>query len=114
MPASENQGGLNSCNSVNSSKGTKRIVRILTEMTAKSKGNPAEIITFHYPNILTRCFTNYVLDLGFILLRFGEKDANIRGRIYLPISPYSGVSFIVVLLYSTFGFPNETGCVLDG
>lgn len=37
IPASENQCGVNSCNSANQSKGTKRTVKILTEMTAKSK-----------------------------------------------------------------------------
>jgi hypothetical protein len=52
---------------------------------------------FDYPNILTRYFTNNILD-----------------RIHLPISSFSGVSFLVVVPYSTFGFPNETGCVLDG
>jgi hypothetical protein len=28
----------------------------------KAKRNPAEIITFYYPNILTRCSTNNILD----------------------------------------------------
>jgi hypothetical protein len=32
----------------------------------------------------------------------------------MPISHFSGVSFIVVLPYSTFGFSNEAGCALDG